>query len=197
MVSAIVLAAGQSKRMGWPKMTLPWGNTTVIGQVVRNLLQTGLEEIIVVTGGAKDQVVHALVGLPVRFVYNPDFGGGEMLHSLQAGLAAFGEGVDAALIALGDQPQMELEVVKLVLAEYACTRAALVVPSYQMRRGHPWIIDRSMWSEVLSLRPPATMRDLLSTLDDRIHYVLVGAPTILLDLDTPDDYQRYRPDKSG
>jgi molybdenum cofactor cytidylyltransferase len=92
---------------------------------------------------------------------------------------------------------MELEVVQQVLAEYERTRAALVVPSYQMRRGHPWIVDRSLWPEVLRLRPPATMRDLFSTLDDCIHYVLVGASTILLDLDTPEDYQRYRPDKSG
>jgi molybdenum cofactor cytidylyltransferase len=197
MVSAIVLAAGQSKRMGQPKMALPWGNTTVIGQVVKTLLQATLQEIVVVTGGAKEQVEHALEGLPVRFIYNPDYGGGEMLHSLQTGLAACGEDVDAALVTLGDQPQMELDVVQLVIADYERTRAALVVPSYQMRRGHPWIIARSLWPEVLSLRPPATMRSLFSTLDGHIHYVLVGAPTILLDLDTPEDYQRYLAGKSG
>jgi molybdenum cofactor cytidylyltransferase len=197
MVTAIVLAAGQSKRMGRPKMVLPWGNTTVIGQVVKTLLQAALQEIIVVTGGAKDQVEHALKGLPVQFINNPDYGGGEMLHSLQVGLAVCGEDVDAALVTLGDQPQMELEVVQIVIAEYERTRAALVVPSYQMRRGHPWLIDRSLWPEVLSLRPPATMRNLFSTLNDQIHYVLAGAPTILLDLDTPEDYQRYRPAKTG
>jgi molybdenum cofactor cytidylyltransferase len=197
MVSAIVLAAGQSKRMGQPKMALPWGNTTVIGQVVKTLLQSGLEEIIVVTGGARDQVEQALQESPVRFVYNPDYGGGEMIYSLQAGLAVLGEDVDAALVALGDHPQMELAVVQLVLEEFAHTRAALVVPSYQMRRGHPWVISRSLWRVVLSMRPPDTLRDLLSSFDDRIHYVLVGAPTILLDLDTPEDYQRYQPGKSG
>ena len=70
-VAAVVLAAGQSRRMGRPKLVLPWGDTTVIGRVVQALLEAGLNEIVVVTGGARRQVEAALAGLPVRPVFNP------------------------------------------------------------------------------------------------------------------------------
>ena len=70
-VAAIVLAAGLSTRMGQPKMILPWGNTTVIGRVVQALIDGGLNQILVVTGGASQQVEEALHGMSVQTVYNP------------------------------------------------------------------------------------------------------------------------------
>lgn len=193
MISAVVFAAGRSTRMGQPKMLLPWGETTVIGQVIQVLSQSSLAEILVVTGADHVQVEQELRGLPVRTVYNPEHEKKEMLSSAQVGLAALGEKVEATLFVLGDQPQIQLEVVDKVLAEYHQSKAALIIPSYQMRRGHPWILDRSLWPFVFKMQPPESLRDLVRNLASSIRYVPVDTPTVLQDLDTPQDYQQYRP----
>ncbi len=193
MIAAVVLAAGQSKRMGRPKMTLPWGDTTVIGRVVTALAEAGLPEILVVTGGSRPEVEEALRGLPGRAIYNPDFAFTEMLVTFQAGLKELSEDVEAAFVVLGDQPQIETAVVESVITAYRTTHAPIVVPSYQMRRGHPWLLDRSLWSAVLKLRSPATLRDFLNEYKSFIHYLPLQTASILQDLDTPADYEHFRP----
>ena len=197
MIAAVVLAAGKSERMGRPKMCLPWRETTVIGQVVTTLLHAGLEDVVVVTGGAADEVLEALSCLPadwpVRTVFNPGYATGEMLSSIQAGLAALGQQVEAGLIAIGDQPQMKAQVVRQVIRTYQETGAELVVPSYQMRRGHPMLLARTLWNELRDLRSPQTLRDLVQAHQSHIVYVNVRTASILQDLDTPEDYRRYEP----
>jgi molybdenum cofactor cytidylyltransferase len=193
MISAIVLAAGLSSRMGRPKMVLPWGQTTVIGQVVSSLHASGLEDIVVVTGGARREVEAAVSRLPARAVFNPRFAEGEMLLSLQVGLAALAAQCEAALVALGDQPQMESRHIQGILSIYRELHPGFVVPSYQMRRGHPWIVARPLWESIQSLQPPATLRDILEIHKEQIHYWVVDSPSVLQDLDTPDDYQRSHP----
>ena len=194
MIAAIVLAAGKSVRMRRPKMILPWGDTTVIGQVVTTLANAGLEKIVLVTGGAKREVELAVSGMPfpVSLVYNPGYAEGEMIQSIQVGLTSLDERFEAALFTLGDQPQMEMGVVRSILVEYQATGSPLIVPSYQMRRGHPWLVARSLWPALLSLREPKTVRDFLNRLSDQINYVVVETDSILQDLDTPGDYQRYQ-----
>jgi molybdenum cofactor cytidylyltransferase len=192
-ITAVVLAAGHSRRMGAPKLALPWGETNVIGQVLGVLSQSGIQDIVVVTGGAYHEVQHALRGLPVRLVYNPDHEQGEMLASFKVGLAALGNDPDAALVVLGDQPQIQEQVVDKLLQAYVDTGAPLVIPSYQMRRGHPWLLDRSLWADALAIQEPTTLRDFLRDHQDSIHYVVVDTDTILQDLDTPADYDAYRP----
>ena len=194
MIAGIVLAAGQSKRMGRPKMNLAWGETTVIGQVVSTLLQAGLQEIVVVTGGARHEVETSLAGYPVRLVFNPDYEQGEMVSTFQAGLTALGDEIEAALVTLGDQPQIERGVVESVVDAYRRTRASLIIPSYRNRRGHPWLLDRSLWPEGLSLRSPSTLRDFLNDHASQISYLTVETSTVLQDLDTPADYGLYRPE---
>ena len=197
LVGAVVLAAGKSERMGKPKMGLPWGNTTVIGQVIATLVEVGLDDVVVVTGGGRKEVERALNGLPqgwsVRAVFNPDFTAGEMLSSLQRGVVALGEAFDAALIALGDQPQIQTAVVRTIMDTYIQSGASLVIPSYAMRRGHPMLIARSLWAGLLALRPPQTLRELIQVYQDEIVYVNVDTPSILQDLDTPEDYRQFKP----
>jgi molybdenum cofactor cytidylyltransferase len=189
MIAAIVLAAGLSRRMGVPKMVLPWKNTTVIGQVVDVLAQAGINEMVVVTGGAHEKVEAALEGLPVKLVFNPRYPEDEMAYSLQAGLLALSEEVEATLVALGDQPQIECTVVQAIMAAYQQSKAALIVPSYKMRRGHPWLMVRSLWPEVQILPSGRTLRDVLNAQAEQINYLQVDTPSILQDLDTPEDYR--------
>ena len=190
MISAVVLAAGRSQRMGQPKMALPWGDSTVIGRVVQVLSQAGVSDILVVTGGGSAAVHAALQESAARLVHNPAYAAGEMLSSLQVGLASLPEDCEAALVALGDQPQIQLQVVVGLLERYRSSRSALVVPSYRMRRGHPWIAARSLWPDIQVLSPPQTLRDLLQDKAGQIDYLEVDTDSILADLDTPDDYQR-------
>lgn len=205
MIAALILAAGQSKRMGQPKMLLPWGETTVLGQVIFTLQAAGVESMVVVTGGAR-QEVEALVGqiarqrasssLMLDTIYNQDFAAGEMLSSVQAGLRYLAKNVlsaEATLIAPGDQPQVQVRSVRSVIQAHCQERASLVVPSFHQRRGHPWLAARIHWEEMLSLRPPASLRNFLNHHADEIQYVEVDDPGVLQDLDTPEDYLKWRP----
>jgi molybdenum cofactor cytidylyltransferase len=184
--------------MGKPKMVLPWGRSTVIGQVLMTLVQAGVHDILVVTGGAKCEVEItvqqiAIPGVTIRTVYNPGYAQGEMLSSLQVGLSHLGDKVEAALITLGDQPQIQARVIRSVIDIYQDTDFPLIVPSYKMRRGHPWLIDRSLWRIAMSLQPPFTLRDFLTSYASQIRYVNVDTESILQDLDTPADYDRFCP----
>jgi molybdenum cofactor cytidylyltransferase len=193
MISAIILAAGQSKRMGQPKMLLPWGSRTVIEQVVITFLQAGIEDILVVTGGAREQVESAIAGLPVREIHNPDYATGDMLSSLQHGIRELGEKAKAALIGLGDQPQIQASSIRFLCDMYKSSKSNLVVPSFSRKRGHPWLVSRSLWGEILGLKPSETLRDFLNGHADEIQYVNMDTPTVLADLDTPEDYENSRP----
>ena len=118
MISVIILAAGQSKRMGQPKMLLPWGNVTVIEHVVLTFLNAGLEEIVVVTGGANAQVEKIIERYPVRKILNPGYAAGEMLSSLQYGLRVLPPQSQAVLVALGDQPQVQESSIRSICEAY-------------------------------------------------------------------------------
>lgn len=193
MISAIVLAAGLSARMGQPKLALPWGNTTVLGQVVSTLENTQIGEIILVTGANRESLKDLLVGKPVRFEHNPDYANGEMLSSVKAGLLSLDENSRGALIVLGDQPQIQRLVVERVIDAFYTRRSPIVVPSYNRRRGHPWLVDRSLWPQILAINPPATLRDFLEEQQELIEYLPVEDDSILRDLDTPQDYLRELP----
>ncbi len=86
MIAAIILAAGQSRRMGQPKMLLPWGKTTVLETVIATFRAADVDDILVVTGGDREQV-ESLVRDSARTVFNPGYAAGEMLRSVQTGLA--------------------------------------------------------------------------------------------------------------
>lgn len=188
-IGAVVLAAGQSKRMGVPKMTLPWRDTTVIGQVVRVLKQAGIAEIVVVTGGGSDLVEAALKGEPVHLVFNPEFSEAEMLVSLQRGLKELKVDLEAFFVVLGDQPQIEVQVVRDLFSVWQAHHSPIVIPSFQMHRGHPWLVARELWDELLMMDQTQTMRDFISRHAGEIHYVNVETSSILKDLDTPLDYE--------
>jgi len=200
-VAALVLAAGLSRRMGTNKLLLPFGERTVLGQVVATLTSCPLDEIVVVTGHEREKVEssasrNASRRGGLRFVYNPQYAAGDMLSSIQAGLAAMRRDCDAALVALGDQPQIERRVVEQVIAARA--PGAVVIPSFNRRGGHPILIDRPCWPEVLALPLGANLRQALRAHADWVRYVEVDTETIWRDMDTPDDYDRLvRQEQNG
>lgn len=206
MISAIILAAGESRRMGQPKMLLPWGNVSVLEHVISVFVKAGIEDILVVTGAVREQIEEAVVKYgkhyPVRSVHNRNYSHGEMLSSLQCGLSALAHPplpsaervIAAALVGLGDQPQVQERSVRLVCEAFMQTKSPLVIPSFQMRRGHPWLVARPLWAELLKIHPPQSARNFLNSHTGDIHYVNTDTPSIFADLDTPEDYQAAHPD---
>jgi molybdenum cofactor cytidylyltransferase len=190
LISTIVLAAGLSTRMRQPKMTLPWKNHTIIEEVVQSLISGGCSDIYVVTGASANLIEKVLGKFPVQFTFNPDFLNGNMLFSIQAGLRDLPERSQGVLVALGDQPQIQSHIVREMIDLYRLKRSSIIVPSFQNHRGHPWIIHQKYWKEILSLKPPATMRDFFRIYSEQIHYYPVENRSILDDLDTPEAYNK-------
>jgi molybdenum cofactor cytidylyltransferase len=191
MISAIILAAGESKRMGQPKMLLPWRDGTVLSHVISVFQNAGLGDICVITGSERERIESIAVGLRARCVYNAEYANKEMLSSIQCGVRSMPDQTEAVLIGLGDQPQVQEGNVRRVCDAFTESASSIVVPSYQMRRGHPWLIARPLWNEFLKLQHPQTPRDFLKQCNDQINYVDVNDPNILSDLDTPEDYQKW------
>ncbi len=195
MIAAVVLAAGLSRRMGTNKLLLPFGESTVLSHIVSTLQDCRLDEIVVVTGHEREKVEEMLgrhrdagLGSGFRFVYNPNYATGEMLSSIQVGLAEMRSHCDAALIVLGDQPHIERRIVDQVIAAHK--PGAVVIPSFNRRGGHPILIDRARWPEVLALPIDSNLREMLRARADWVHYVAVDTQTVLRDVDTPKDYEQ-------
>lgn len=192
MIAGVVLAAGKSSRMGSPKLTLPWGGgQTVIGSVVAALHDGGVERIVVVVGGDREAVETALAGAGVEFSFNPDYEHGEMLSSVQAGLRALGPEVAAAMLAPGDLPDLRADTVERVRSAWEADRLHVCAPIHGSRRGHPLMIPRRFWPELLALGQGESLRTFLHRQAD-VTRVPVEDPGIHADLDTPDDYRRSR-----
>lgn len=155
-----------------------------------SLAAAPVDDILVVTGHEHAAVARCLAGGPARAVFNPDYAAGEMLSSLQAGLRAAPARAEAALVALGDQPTLEGALVAQLIGAFSAGRGSLVAPSYQRRRGHPLLIGRAHWDAVLALAAGQTLRGWLRDANDRIAYVDTADPTVLQDMDTPEEYRR-------
>jgi molybdenum cofactor cytidylyltransferase len=189
-IGAVVLAAGLSSRMRSPKLLLPWGTKTVIEQVVSVVLNAGVSQVVVVTGKWHTEIDGLLTGLPVQVLFNSGYEQGEMIDSMLFGLDALDDEVEKSLIVLGDQPQIRGDVIKRMFQLLETDETIdLLVPSYQMRRGHPWLVGRRLWPE---LRTASTPRQFLHNHADKIVYLEVEDDGVLQDLDTPEDYERYR-----
>jgi molybdenum cofactor cytidylyltransferase len=187
MIWAIVLAAGESRRMGTQKLLLPFGDTTVAGAVVRTAQASRVDGTIVVLGADRDAIRRDLAPRGVRFAVNEAYRLG-MLSSVQAGLRALPGGSEAAVILLGDQPFLGAGVVDAVVAAYRDGLPGMVVPTFQGRRGHPVLVDLKYRDEVLAFDQSDGLRRLMRSHPGDIREVEAGDANVLRDLDTPEDY---------
>lgn len=192
-VGAVVLAAGMSRRMGQPKVLLPWaGGRTIIEHILDQLILARVDHIVVVTGHRRADVEERTAALGVPTVFNSDYAEGEMLSSLKTGLSALPPHTAGALVILGDQPRIQPRVISQVMMAYAEGQGGIIAPSYQMRRGHPILIDRRFWPEIMALPSDGSLRTLLNTHSAEIAHVSVDTDSVLRDVDTPDDYAQER-----
>lgn len=192
-VTAVILAAGEGKRMGHhTKQLLPWGDTTVLGQTLHNVQQTAVQHTLVVTGheaAAVEQIAHSA---RADTLHNPAYATGEMLSSLQTAVRALDESVTAVLVLLADQPMVQPETMDLLLEAYWQGLSDLIAPSFNGRRGNPVLIGRRFFAELLALPPGDAPRTLLRRHADQLHLVPVPTDNILRDLDSPEQYEHER-----
>jgi len=192
-VTAVVLAAGESKRMGRTKQLLPWGNSTVLGKTLANLAVSLVHDVVVVSGYQAQDVAKIATAHGAATLHNSAYATGGMLSSLQVAVRALHPDRGAVLAVLADQPMLAPKTIDQLLIAHWQGRGHLVAPAYQGRRGNPVLIDRAYFDELLALSPGDAPRTLLRRHPEQLHLVAVEDPTVLQDLDLPEDYQRWRP----
>jgi molybdenum cofactor cytidylyltransferase len=190
-VSAVILAAGASTRMGRAKQLLPFGESTLLARAIENVRAANLDEIVLVLGAAAEAIQQRPLPSLIKIVVNPAYRQG-MASSLRAGLSHVDAGSAAALIVLGDQPFVQPQTLHEIIDGYHQSRAPIVIPSYQGSRGNPVLLDRSVFSEVMALEGDTGCRAIFPNHLDEILKVEVEDPGILLDIDSPDDYERLK-----
>ena len=186
-VAGVVLAAGESRRMGQLKALLPFGSRTVIEQVLQPLLGADLSEVAVVLGHRADDIAAVLETLPVRLLYNPDYHLG-MTSSVQVALRSLDPVPDAYLLALVDQPQIGLPVIQQLLAAHARTRKGLVIPVWQGKRGHPLLLAAAYRAAVLALGPDQGLNVVTRGYPHDTLELPIETDDILRDMDYQEDY---------
>jgi molybdenum cofactor cytidylyltransferase len=194
MISAIVLAAGASSRMGQAKAALPLGQTgeTVVARVVRTLLEGGVPGVVVVAGAHIDAVRGAMPANErrARVIEHPGWERGQ-LSSLLAGLDAIDDPLlEAALVTLVDVPLVRPSTVAEVIAAWRRSRAPIVRPAAGERHGHPVMFDRSIFADLRAADPNTGAKAVFAIHRDRIVNVEVEDAGAFEDVDTPADYRR-------
>lgn len=188
-VTAILLAAGLSSRMGAPKPLLRIRGKPVLARVLDALRASDLREVVVVLGAEADRVRRDVPLEGTRVVLNPDYARG-MSTSIRAGLRAASPEAEAYLIVLGDQPLVSPSTVHALVARQETTGARILVPTYAGVRGNPVLLDRSLSAEIESIRGDVGCRGIVASHEGEVVEVPVDDPGILVDADTPEDVRR-------
>jgi CTP:molybdopterin cytidylyltransferase MocA len=192
-LAGVVLAAGASTRMGRPKALLPLDESTYVESVCRSLSAGGADPLIVVLGADADPIRGAVDGLDAEVVLNLDWEQG-MLSSLQAAIRVLERSADAEalLMALVDLPRIRAATVAALIDGWRRSRAPVVVPRCRGKKGHPVVIGRALWSELLSADPSGGARPVLARYAEQSAAVDVDDPWILQDADTPAEHRRMQ-----
>lgn len=192
MISGILLAAGESRRMeGDFKPLLKWGKRTVIGECIHQMRNSQLADIFVVLGYRQSDIRPTLAGTGVQFAINEDYQKG-MLSSIKTGLAMLGPNTDAMLIALVDQPMVESDLINELIEAYGDGSKGIVIPTYNGKHGHPVIISADYHEEIMQLEDDAEagLKSFIDAHRDDCLKVAVDTPSVIEDIDVPEDYQR-------
>ena len=192
-VTAIILAAGSSTRMGGPnKLLAELAGKKLVRIAVEQALASKATEVVVVTGHQADLVAQALSGLNVKLVFNPDFAGG-LASSVKAGVAAVPETADGALICLGDMPLIDAGLIDRLIDAFAPDRGNLIVlPVAEGRRGNPVLWSRRFFGELMTLEGDVGARHLIAKHGEAVAEVPVEGDSAFLDIDTPQALETAR-----
>lgn len=186
-ISGIILAAGASTRMGTTKQLMPFGNTTLLGRVVRHAKVSLLHEVVVVLGHDVVRIMRGVDLSGTRTVWNPDYLKGQST-SLKKGIEAVSPNCDAAMFLLGDQPFVNPAIIDHLVQHFINAGSPLAIPFYNGKRGNPVIIARALFTQLRHLSGDVGAKVLFEEFSASILRVSISDPGILLDVDTRDDY---------
>ena len=191
MIAAIVPAAGMSTRMGRNKLLLAFKGKPLIAQAVDTLLESEVDEVVVVIGHEADKVKAELQGRRVTIVENPNYGQG-MSTSIRVGLGAVSSGARAIMIYLADQPLLEPEDVNRLTRAFAKAREhnkSIVVPFFRGQRGNPVILDASYKEAILDVVGEAGCKRVIKRNPDKVLVVEMETDHVVRDVDRIEDYE--------
>ncbi len=195
VISAILLGAGESKRMKIDKLHLPWGRGTVLEHCLDTLLRSTVDEVIVVLRPQSEafekrlQTKSAQLRKRVKIVVNQRYRLG-MSSSIREGLRAINPKSEGVLIGLGDQPFLRTRTIDLLLRSFREGRGEIIVPSFRGKKGHPVIFHRKFKRELLQLRGDIGGRSLLTRHPADVKTIPVSSEGVITDIDTWEEYRR-------
>jgi molybdenum cofactor cytidylyltransferase len=188
MLSAILLAAGESKRMGEPKQLMPLGSSTLVGQAIDNLLNASVDETIVVVGHKAEEITKTIATKPVKIMLNPNYRQG-MSTSIIAGLILVDPKSQAVMLALGDQPLVASQTINQLIEAFNNQNKGIAVPTHKGKRGHPIIFAIRYKPELMELEGDIGGREILQRHPEDILEVAVDSESVITDINTQEDYQ--------
>lgn len=186
-VSAIILAAGESKRMGMSKQLMPLGRDTLLGQTIDNFLSSKVSEIIVVVGHRAQEVIDAIGSRPVKVAINPSYQEG-MSTSISTGLNLISDKVQGIMIALADQPFIGKQTIDRLIEAFSNSNKGIVIPVHKDRRGNPVIFNIQYKQELLALKGDVGGREIIAKHPEDIIEIIFDSDDIVNDIDTEDNY---------
>ena len=196
MIAAIVLAAGESRRMGSPKAKLPYpepdgSETTFLDHLLRVFDTSRANPIVVVLGHDAEKLARELDGSGARVVVNERYRDG-MLSSIRAGIDALDANVDGALVHPVDHPDVDLGIVDLLITCFESDRPPIVLPVHDGRRGHPVLFSRAVFAELRAAPDAVGARQVVWDHQEDLLEVEVPDAGVTRDIDTPEDYRAFR-----
>lgn len=198
MITAVLLAAGESRRMGEFKQLLRLGDKSFVEHCVDNLLASTVDRVIVVTGHRESDVRGAIGNRPVEIVHNPEYQSG-MASSIKCGVRHVGNNAEACVISLVDQPRIDTATVDRLIQVYKKAREKnaydsgrplIVIPRFGGKNGHPILLDLTLREEILAMDPEICLRQVVQAHSAAIIHFTVSTQVVLEDCDLPEDYQR-------
>jgi molybdenum cofactor cytidylyltransferase len=190
MIAGLILAAGESRRMGRDKALLTYRGQTFLETILSNLRGAGIDRITVVLGHHADAIQHAVNLARARVAVNQDYQRGQT-SSLQAGLAAAAADFpEAVILCLVDHPAVSSAVITTLVERFEAVRPPVLIPTFNGERGHPVIISQALFAELLALPTGQAASGVIRKYREATTFVEVADRGILIDVDEPDTYER-------
>lgn len=184
---AIILAAGESKRMGFPKMLLKFNGISMIEQVIRNVNESVVDHAFVVLGAYREVLAEIVEQMSVKHCYNDNYKDG-MLSSVKCGFRNLPSDADAVLVFQGDQPFIKADIINEIVKAYKSSDKGIVIPVFNKKRGHPLLISNKYRDKVEQLDVREGLRALAHKFSDDVLEVETSDGGILRDIDTYEEY---------
>ena len=195
-VAAVILAAGESRRMCQPKLLLPWQDGCVLDAVLTAVSAAPFDDAVLVSGAFRARVEEVASSHGIRCVFNPDYALGQST-SLIAGLNALADDT-AAMFILADQPGLSATLLRRLIEAYQLSDAPILQPrTLQGRSGHPVLFASALFSELRTISGDVGGRPVLQAHKNEVRYLLTDDDAVWQDLDTPEDYRRLREKDNG